>query len=212
MWATFMQIKEYSKYFLSSALNICMCLKPKSLDRFMLEVPAIHLAKALKCSWKVFFYLDAQCGFQIRALTTLQKYKKPSKKCTAHKTAQFGHDRSISSRKTSKPQQIQPSRKFTSVTKSAQHAGKGKAQNFLFPRLQAIGGYWHCSSICFPQDGSVLCKMLLVLKSIHSLGMKGTFMFSLTRKRSHRGAGLDVGFGSPYKSARLSSSVSPWSS
>lgn len=148
--ATFIQLKERFLYFFRVQgfstywwLNICICLNLKSLDWFLLEVPAIHLAKVLlKCFWKVLFYLDAQYGFQIRALTILQKYKKKtSKKCTVHKTAQFGHDGSIFSRKTSQPQQIQPSRKFTSVTKSAQHAGKGKEQNLLFPRWQAIGTY-----------------------------------------------------------------------
>lgn len=38
--------------------------------------------------------------------------------------------------------------------------------------------------------------MLLVLKSILSLGMKGTFTSLLMSKRLRRGAGLDIGFGS----------------
>lgn len=38
-----------------------------------------------------------------------------------------------------------------------------------------MGIYYHCSSICFPQDGSVLYKMILVLKDPQLGGCKEHF-------------------------------------
>lgn len=58
-----------------------------------------------------------------------------------------------------------------------------------------MGIYYHCSSFCFPQDGSVLCKMILGLKDPQLGDITKISLFLYSEKVTQRGVGFYIGFG-----------------